>query len=224
MNYSPPGRYVFRYSLSSAAGDWKASKAYRTGMAFTNPLLPISVVDAISAKTLPPVQSFCSIKQDSVIVSTIKKADIGILAFGASLRNGGAAGRNARHVSRRHGFFSRGQPAGRGPARRPDRGAQDRAARDPHAEAGHSRQPRNAQDFKRGKRTVISVVTRSSERPWSSCSGRQCRAGRPFPSGAARECLTAGARMPCSLLKGTGWWYAGSRSANLRYCRPRRRF
>jgi alpha-mannosidase len=77
MNYPPPGRYVFRYSLSSAAGDWKASKAYRTGMAFTNPLLPISVVDTISAKTLPPAQSFCSIKQDSVIVSTIKKADIG---------------------------------------------------------------------------------------------------------------------------------------------------
>jgi hypothetical protein len=33
MNYPPPGRYVFRYSLSSAVGDWKASKAYRTGMA-----------------------------------------------------------------------------------------------------------------------------------------------------------------------------------------------
>jgi hypothetical protein len=77
MNYPPPGRYIFQYSLSASAGDWKASKAYRTGMALTNPLMPIEVVDAISPKTLPPAQSFCSVKQDSVVVSTIKKADLG---------------------------------------------------------------------------------------------------------------------------------------------------
>ena len=34
LTYPPPGAYVFRYSLSSAAGDWKASKAYRTGMSW----------------------------------------------------------------------------------------------------------------------------------------------------------------------------------------------
>jgi alpha-mannosidase len=76
MFYPPPGKYVFHYSLSSAAGDWKASKAYRAGMAFTNPLLPVVVEDAVSSKSLPPAQAFCAVKQDSVIISAIKKADL----------------------------------------------------------------------------------------------------------------------------------------------------
>jgi alpha-mannosidase len=46
-------------------------------MAFNNPLLPVSVVDRISRKSLPPAQSFVSIKADNVIVSTIKKAESG---------------------------------------------------------------------------------------------------------------------------------------------------
>ena len=77
MAYPVPGRYVFRYSLSSSTGDWKSTKAYRTGMNFTNPLAAVSVVDAISRKTLAPAQSFVSVKQDSVVISTIKKADAG---------------------------------------------------------------------------------------------------------------------------------------------------
>ena len=56
MNYPPPGRYVFRYVLSSDPGDWKATKAYRAGMGLTNPLLPVSVVDTVSRKSLPPSQ------------------------------------------------------------------------------------------------------------------------------------------------------------------------
>jgi len=75
-HYPPPGTYVFRYSLSSAAGEWKSAKAYRTGMGFTNPLLPISVVDTISAKSLPPTQSLCSIDQEGVVISTLKKSDL----------------------------------------------------------------------------------------------------------------------------------------------------
>ncbi len=76
LHYPPAGTYVFRYSLSSAAGDWKAAKAYRAGMGWNNPLLPISVVDAVSGKTLPPTQSFCSVEQDSVVISALKKADL----------------------------------------------------------------------------------------------------------------------------------------------------
>jgi alpha-mannosidase len=76
MNYPPPGTYVFHYSLSSAKGDWKASKAYRAGMNWNNPLLPIEVMDEISKKTLPPTQSFCSVKQDSLVISALKKADL----------------------------------------------------------------------------------------------------------------------------------------------------
>ncbi len=75
LNYPPPGTYVFRYSLSSAPGDWKAAKAYRSGMNWNNPLLPVSVVDSISGKSLPPARSFCSLKSDNVVISALKKAD-----------------------------------------------------------------------------------------------------------------------------------------------------
>ncbi len=76
LHYPPPGTYVFRYSLSSAPGDWKAVKAYRAGMNWNNPLLPVSVVDTISSKTLPPTHSFCSVKQENLVVSALKKADL----------------------------------------------------------------------------------------------------------------------------------------------------
>ncbi len=77
LHYPPPGVYLFRYSLSSAAGDWMSAKAYRLGMDWTNPLLPISVVDAISKKSLPPARSLASIAQDNVVISALKKADLG---------------------------------------------------------------------------------------------------------------------------------------------------
>jgi len=76
LHYPPAGTYVFRYSLSSAPGDWKAAKAYRAGMNWNHPVLPVSVVDALSSKTLPPTQSFCSVEQDSVVISAVKKADL----------------------------------------------------------------------------------------------------------------------------------------------------
>jgi alpha-mannosidase len=74
--YPPPGTYTFRYSLSSAKGDWKKAKAYRAGMNWNNPLLPVSVVDTISTKTLPPTHSFCSIGESSLVLSSLKKADL----------------------------------------------------------------------------------------------------------------------------------------------------
>lgn len=75
QHYPPHGTYTFRYSLSSAAGDWRASKAWRTGLSFNNPLLPVGSVDSISRKTLPPSQSFGSVGQDSVVISSLKRAD-----------------------------------------------------------------------------------------------------------------------------------------------------
>ncbi|HEX6464951.1 MAG TPA: glycoside hydrolase family 38 C-terminal domain-containing protein, partial [Vicinamibacterales bacterium] len=75
--YPPPGTYVFRYSIAASGGDWKRAKAYRTGMAFNNPLRPVSVVDAVSPKTLPPSQSFLSLDADDVVISTLKKAEDG---------------------------------------------------------------------------------------------------------------------------------------------------
>jgi len=75
MDYPPPGRYTFKYSITSGPGDWKANRSYRSGMNFNNPLLPVSVVDDISPKPLPPSQSFFSINADNVILSALKKAD-----------------------------------------------------------------------------------------------------------------------------------------------------
>jgi alpha-mannosidase len=75
QHYPPAGTYTFRYSVSSAAGDWRATRAWQASMGFNNPLLPVSVVDTISRKTLPPVKSFFSTAQPGVILSALKKAD-----------------------------------------------------------------------------------------------------------------------------------------------------
>lgn len=73
--FPPAGRYVFRYSLSSAKGDWAAAKSYRAGLAFSTPLIPVSAVDELSSKPLPPTRSFCSLSADNVVVTALKKAE-----------------------------------------------------------------------------------------------------------------------------------------------------
>ncbi len=75
MQYPPTGTYVFRYSLSAASLDWKTAKSYRSGMDFNNSLLPVSVVDRISTKSLPPTNSFASVSAQNVVISAVKKAD-----------------------------------------------------------------------------------------------------------------------------------------------------
>jgi alpha-mannosidase len=77
MNYPPPGVYTFRYSITSGAGDWKAAKAWRTGMDFNNPLAPVGVHDEISAKSLPDASSLCSVSSGNQVISALKKADSG---------------------------------------------------------------------------------------------------------------------------------------------------
>jgi alpha-mannosidase len=75
QQYPPAGTYAFRYSLSSASGDWRTARAWQAGMNFTNSLLPVSVLDTISHKSLPPSQSFFSTDQPGLILSALKKAD-----------------------------------------------------------------------------------------------------------------------------------------------------
>jgi hypothetical protein len=75
MFYPVPGTYRFRFSLSSARGDWKAAKSYHTGMNFNNGLIPVEVVDNVSRKTLPPVRSFLGLNGDHLVLSALKKAD-----------------------------------------------------------------------------------------------------------------------------------------------------
>ncbi|MBV9084001.1 MAG: hypothetical protein JOZ62_15085, partial [Acidobacteriaceae bacterium] len=75
MDYPPPGTYTFKYSISSGNSDWRRNRSYETGLDFNNPLLPVSVVDNLSKKTLPPSQSFLSIEGDDIVLSALKKAD-----------------------------------------------------------------------------------------------------------------------------------------------------
>ncbi len=71
----PAATYVFRYSLSSGKGNWAAAKSYRHGMAFSNPLIPVSSVDRLAEKPLPPTHSFCTLAADNLVVSAVKKAE-----------------------------------------------------------------------------------------------------------------------------------------------------
>ncbi len=73
--YPPPGTYSFHFTMSSASGDWRKAKAYRAGMNAANPLIPVSVVDNVSRKSLPATQSFFSLSGDNLVVSSLKKAD-----------------------------------------------------------------------------------------------------------------------------------------------------
>jgi alpha-mannosidase len=77
MDYPPAGSYTFKYSITSGTGDWKTNRSYRTGLNFNNPLLPVSVVDELSEKILPPTNSFFSVEADDVVLSALKKADDG---------------------------------------------------------------------------------------------------------------------------------------------------
>ncbi|MCL5280375.1 MAG: glycosyl hydrolase-related protein [Planctomycetes bacterium] len=75
LTVPPAGTYVFRYSLSSAKGTWAAAKSYRAGMAFNTPLIPVSSVDPLAQKPLPPTHSFCSLAAENLVVSAVKKAE-----------------------------------------------------------------------------------------------------------------------------------------------------
>jgi alpha-mannosidase len=73
----PAGTYTFRYSFTSGAGDWSAGKSWRAGMAFSAPLIPVSSANNSSEKPLPPAKSFLSLNADNLVVTALKKSDMG---------------------------------------------------------------------------------------------------------------------------------------------------
>jgi len=75
IHFPAPGQYVFKYSISSGAGDWKSLKSYLTGANFNNPLIAVSVVDDVSPKSLPPTHSFFSVQAENLVLSALKKAE-----------------------------------------------------------------------------------------------------------------------------------------------------
>jgi alpha-mannosidase len=77
IHFPPRGHYVFNFSLTSGPGDWKTARSYQAGRSLTHPLLPVSILDELSHKTLPPSNSFLSIQADNVVLSAVKKAESG---------------------------------------------------------------------------------------------------------------------------------------------------
>jgi alpha-mannosidase len=73
----PAGKYVFRYSFTSGRGDWSAAKSWRAGMAFSTPLIPVTGMNSLSQKPLPAEKSFLSIDADNLVLTAMKKADVG---------------------------------------------------------------------------------------------------------------------------------------------------
>jgi alpha-mannosidase len=69
IHFPAPGHYQFRYSLSSATGDWRTAHSYQAGLNFNHPLIPVSVTDEISTKSLPPTYSFCSLQGDNLVIA-----------------------------------------------------------------------------------------------------------------------------------------------------------
>ncbi len=45
-------------------------------MDWKNALLPVNVVDTLSAKSLPPSHLFCSLQSESLEISVLKKSDL----------------------------------------------------------------------------------------------------------------------------------------------------
>jgi alpha-mannosidase len=77
VHFPAKGHYVFRFSLSSGVGDWKARLSFQAGMGFNSPLVPISVLDDLSPKTLPPTYSFLSVNGDNLVISVLKESESG---------------------------------------------------------------------------------------------------------------------------------------------------
>jgi len=71
----PAGTYVYRYSISSARGNWAAGRSWRAGMAFNTPLMPVTAVNELTRKSLPAERGFLSLEGDNLVVSAVKKAD-----------------------------------------------------------------------------------------------------------------------------------------------------
>jgi alpha-mannosidase len=73
----PANTYIYRYSITSGKGNWAAERAWRTGMAFSLPLMAVASEDELSSKPYPPEQSFLSMTGDTLALTALKKPDKG---------------------------------------------------------------------------------------------------------------------------------------------------
>jgi alpha-mannosidase len=77
LQQPPAGTYVYRYSFTSGSGDWAARQAWRSGMQFNTPPVPVEAANDVGPKTLPSERSFLSLDAPDIVVSALKKSDAG---------------------------------------------------------------------------------------------------------------------------------------------------
>ncbi len=77
-NFPPlrPGDLLFRYSIGTHQGDWKAGNPHDFGWAATNPLVPV-LLRGKREGTLDETMSFCSIEEPNVLLLCLKEAEDG---------------------------------------------------------------------------------------------------------------------------------------------------
>jgi len=71
--YLQEGDHYYRFSLFSHKPGWK--NGYRDAIQANNPLLPVMQRSADPQANLPDEKSFCSVSEDNVIITTLKKCD-----------------------------------------------------------------------------------------------------------------------------------------------------
>jgi len=70
------GDMLFRYSITTHRGDWKAGKPRNFGWAIGNPLIPVTV-NGEKDGILPGATSFCQVDKPNVLLLTLKEAEDG---------------------------------------------------------------------------------------------------------------------------------------------------
>ncbi len=75
-NFRPAqqGDLLFRYSITSHAGDWSAGAPRDFGWARANPLMPVMLARETEGDR-PVVDSFCKIDKPNVVLTTLKRAE-----------------------------------------------------------------------------------------------------------------------------------------------------
>ena len=77
-NFPPlrQGDLLFRYSITTHQGDWKAGRPRDFGWAVANPLIPVRL-DGRHKGTLPKTMSFCKAEPANALLLTLKRAEDG---------------------------------------------------------------------------------------------------------------------------------------------------
>ena len=74
LQQPPAGTYVYRYSFTSGRGDWATRQAWRSGMQFNTPPIPVQAANDVGPKSLPSERSFLSLDAPNVVVTALKVA------------------------------------------------------------------------------------------------------------------------------------------------------